>query len=110
MLHESDGERGRHRHCSQNESRFAFFPSLPSLCLKGFADFELVDVSDRMPDLVRRPGMTTWKVANQQLEVFDSFEQYSELTKNKSRTKGAPLTVGHFPPEPQDAEALHLER
>ncbi|KZV87731.1 S-adenosyl-L-methionine-dependent methyltransferase [Exidia glandulosa HHB12029] len=78
--------------------------------LKSNSDFELVDVSDRMPDLVRRPGMTTWKVANQQLEVFDSFEQYSELTKNKSRTKGAPLTAGHFPPEPKDAEALHLER
>lgn len=60
-----------------------------------------------MPELVRRPGMTSWKVVNQQMSVFETHESYVEATKT-TKTKGTVLTPSHFPPK--DVEALHLER
>ncbi|KAF7323657.1 tRNA (Cytosine-5-)-methyltransferase [Mycena kentingensis (nom. inval.)] len=38
-------------------------------------EFELVDVSDRFPDLKRRPGMTSWKATDKALNIYGTYEQ-----------------------------------
>ncbi|EPS38481.1 hypothetical protein H072_7778 [Dactylellina haptotyla CBS 200.50] len=59
---------------------------------------EIVDVSDRLPGLIRREGMKKWKVMDRDGTWFESWEEV--------RGKGEPytdrLTRGMFPPE--DAE------
>ena len=87
-------------------------------------NFKLVDVSDHLPELKRRPGMTSWKVATyataeagseKTLTWHETFKGYEEkfeaaLTeaekKNKDRKK--PLPESLWPPA--NAEELNLER
>ncbi|EWC46074.1 hypothetical protein DRE_04648 [Drechslerella stenobrocha 248] len=61
---------------------------------------EVVDVSDRLPGLVRREGMTTWKVMDRDGTWFERWEDVRE--------KGEPytdrLTKGMFPPEEKEGE------
>ncbi|KAF9444637.1 cytosine-5--methyltransferase, partial [Macrolepiota fuliginosa MF-IS2] len=68
--------------------------------------FELVDVSSMLPELKRRPGLTTWRpsVDKSSMKTYGSYQEYqaSDLDANlKSK-----LTEGHFPPD--DAESLNL--
>ncbi|KAH7098101.1 S-adenosyl-L-methionine-dependent methyltransferase [Auriculariales sp. MPI-PUGE-AT-0066] len=71
-------------------------------------EFELVDVSDRMPELQRRPGMTTWKVVvDNELHTCDDYESYAAAPK-PPKGKVSNIQPTHFPPK--DPTPLHLER
>ncbi|KAK6355501.1 hypothetical protein TWF696_004598 [Orbilia brochopaga] len=65
---------------------------------------EIVDVSDRLPGLLRRDGLTKWKVMDRDGTWFENWEEV--------RDKGEPytdrLTRGMFPPEDQDAELAQM--
>ncbi|KAK6331431.1 hypothetical protein TWF730_004513 [Orbilia blumenaviensis] len=65
---------------------------------------EIVDVSDRLPGLVRRSGMKNWKVMDKDGTWFEKWEDVLE--------KGEPytdrLTRGMFPPEDQDSEIANI--
>lgn len=79
--------------------------------------FGLVDVSADFPELKRRPGLTSWKVATQpngkeaDLVWHDSYDAYREkadagLERERDRDKGIPSTI--WPPA--NASELGLEK
>jgi multisite-specific tRNA:(cytosine-C5)-methyltransferase len=85
---------------------------------------KLVDVSDHLPELKRRPGLTSWKVATQApasqdadkpLIWHDTFEEYEKkieeaLTEaeQNDKDKKRPLPASLWPPA--NANELNLER
>ncbi|EIM87652.1 S-adenosyl-L-methionine-dependent methyltransferase [Stereum hirsutum FP-91666 SS1] len=76
--------------------------------LRANPDFELVDVSDSLPTLIRRPGLQTWTpTTDKNLKFFETYEAYVEsLDGNKSVQR---VGRSHWPPTEGVAE-LHLER
>ena len=68
----------------------------------------MVDVSESLPTLIRRPGLTHWvPTVSRDLQFFDSYEQY--VASLPSGGKGtARLVRSHWPPTP--TEKLCLER
>jgi multisite-specific tRNA:(cytosine-C5)-methyltransferase len=78
-----------------------FMPSIPYVYL----GFELVDVSESLPSLIRRPGLKKWlPTVGRDLKYFDTYEHYvASLPGGKGAAR---LTRGHWPP----AEELGLER
>jgi hypothetical protein len=63
----------------------------------------LIDVSDALPGLKRKPGLTSWKVLDRECnEVASVDEQYTDNLKAK------PI-VGTCWPNGRESE-LHLER
>lgn len=62
---------------------------------------EIVDSSSEIPDLKRKPGMTTWKVIDKRGTEFKNFAEV-----NVSPTEGFKDTM--FPPSVDDAEKLKL--
>lgn len=79
--------------------------------LQSIPGFALVDVSDRLPELVRRPGLTTWKpsVSKEPDTSFASFEAFAE-TLSEEQKETTKVTPGHWPPPKEEAEALGLNR
>uniref|UniRef100_K3WGW8 SAM-dependent MTase RsmB/NOP-type domain-containing protein n=1 Tax=Globisporangium ultimum (strain ATCC 200006 / CBS 805.95 / DAOM BR144) TaxID=431595 RepID=K3WGW8_GLOUD len=69
---------------------------------------ELVDVSDRLPLLKRRSGVSSWKVLDSAHTEFTSFEHFVEENK-KQRNKNK-ITATMFPPSADETAAFHLER
>ncbi|WOO79748.1 Multisite-specific tRNA:(cytosine-C(5))-methyltransferase trm4b [Vanrija pseudolonga] len=77
-------------------------------------EFSIVDVSDKLPNLKRRPGITTWKVAshpdgkNIYHETYEAYRAAVEAgeERDKDKDKGIPKTV--WPPA--NATELGLER
>ncbi|XP_013415807.1 tRNA (cytosine(34)-C(5))-methyltransferase isoform X2 [Lingula anatina] len=66
---------------------------------------ELVDASDKLPGLKTMPGLKSWKIFHRKdSSWFNSFEEVEAagLTGLAGRTM--------FPPSPEMAEQLHLER
>ena len=78
-----------------------FTTSIPYLYL----GFELVEVSESLPSLIRRPGLTKWLPAvSRDSKYFETYEQYiASLPGGKGTAR---LTRSHWPP----AEELGLER
>ncbi|KAG0416303.1 hypothetical protein HPB47_006519, partial [Ixodes persulcatus] len=74
-----------------------------SLLLQCEGAVELVDVSGRLPGLVSRPGLTTWKVSSKDMAVYTSFDQVPEMYHTQIRAQ-------MFPPSPEVAAQLKLER
>ncbi|KNZ76958.1 Putative tRNA (cytosine-5-)-methyltransferase C23C4.17 [Termitomyces sp. J132] len=74
-----------------------------------FVDFALVDVSDKLPALKRRPGLTVWRPSVDRTvnTIYATYEEYlaSQDVKDNSKTK---LTEGHWPPA--DVEHYNLHR
>ena len=66
---------------------------------------ELVDASDRFPLLRRAPGVSTWKVAARSTEIewLNSFADVNP--KHADR-----FTPSMWPPTPEEAAEMHLER
>ncbi|KAE9043249.1 tRNA (cytosine(34)-C(5))-methyltransferase [Phytophthora rubi] len=74
----------------------------------GKGSLELVDVSNTLPLLKRRPGISTWKVMDSKLTEFASFEDYeAQDEKNKTKDK---IRATMFPPTAEEAANLHIER
>ncbi|KAF3927808.1 hypothetical protein ABW20_dc0101585 [Dactylellina cionopaga] len=65
---------------------------------------EVVDVSDRLPGLIRREGMKKWRVMDKDGTWFENWEEVKE--KGGSYTDR--LTRGMFPPEEQDSELAEM--
>jgi len=78
-----------------------FIPTIPYVYL----GFELVDVSESLLPLVRRPGLTKWLPSvGRDLKYFETHEQYlASLSGGKGTAR---LARSHWPP----AEELGLER
>jgi multisite-specific tRNA:(cytosine-C5)-methyltransferase len=67
----------------------------------------ILDVSSELPDLIRRPGITKWKVSvNKDLTMFDTYESYLETLSEKQK-KESKIIASQFPPH--NAESLGLE-
>lgn len=64
---------------------------------------ELVDVSGKLPGLLSRPGLSTWKVSSKDMAVYSSFDQVPEMYHTQIRAH-------MFPPSPDVAAQLKLER
>lgn len=63
---------------------------------------QLVDVSDQLPELQRRPGISTWKVQEPNGTWFDTYEE----TERKVRH----ICKSMFPPTEEENQWMHLER
>lgn len=90
-----------------------------------FLGFELVDASDVLTDLKRRPGLSSWRPAvNRDVDVsYASYEEYCDALESKfaDETRDQETKLGvrdrvirnrmrktHWPPT--NAEELHLDR
>ncbi|KAL4144589.1 hypothetical protein PRNP1_013718 [Phytophthora ramorum] len=69
---------------------------------------ELVDVSNTLPLLKRRPGISTWKVLDSTLTEYTSYDDY--VVKNTEEKKKDKIRATMFPPTAEEADTLHLER
>ncbi|EIN09261.1 S-adenosyl-L-methionine-dependent methyltransferase [Punctularia strigosozonata HHB-11173 SS5] len=80
-----------------------------SAALQSVPDYELIDVSDRLPGLIRRPGLSTWTPSSDR-ECNTSFPTYSSYIdslseENRKQTK---MSEGQWPPP--EGVNLKLER
>lgn len=64
----------------------------------------LVDVSTSLPELKRRPGLSTWKVSTREGVFLDSIEDIPEERQRKKFPTSA------FPPTAEEAEKFNLDR
>ncbi|PVU98827.1 hypothetical protein BB560_005600 [Smittium megazygosporum] len=68
---------------------------------------ELVDVSQELSELKRRPGLSTWKVFDYDGAIVESEQPLKEDSKDQPLAKNV-FPASLFPP--QNAEELHLDR
>jgi tRNA (cytosine34-C5)-methyltransferase len=64
---------------------------------------ELVDVSDRLPGLLRENGISSWKIMSKQGEWFEKYEDVPERLRSQ-------ITRSVFPPSPEQAERFGLHK
>uniref|UniRef100_A0A1I8AL02 tRNA (cytosine(34)-C(5))-methyltransferase n=1 Tax=Steinernema glaseri TaxID=37863 RepID=A0A1I8AL02_9BILA len=64
---------------------------------------ELMDVSDKLPELKRSPGISEWKVMDRDMLEFSSYDEVPGRLKR-------PIQKTMFPPTKEEAEKFHLER
>ncbi|CAO3612161.1 unnamed protein product [Mucor fragilis] len=64
----------------------------------------LVDVSASLPELKRKPGLSTWKVTTKEGEFIESMEDIKDM---RQRKKHAAST---FPPTAEEAKEMNLDR
>eukprot|EP01027_Heterolobosea_sp_BB2_P017115 GEZU01024276.1.p1 GENE.GEZU01024276.1~~GEZU01024276.1.p1 ORF type:complete len:485 (-),score=160.10 GEZU01024276.1:193-1647(-) len=64
----------------------------------------LVDTSNDYPNLKRQPGLTTWIAMDKQGNVFKT------LAETEGKTKSTKFVASMFPPTPEEAAEMHLER
>ncbi|KAJ7098390.1 S-adenosyl-L-methionine-dependent methyltransferase [Mycena epipterygia] len=76
--------------------------------LQSNPDFRLVDVSAKLPELERRPGLTVWRPTDRSLNTtYDTYETFMQTCAEGDAVKGK-MTRGHWPPE--GVEQLNLPR
>lgn len=73
-------------------------------------EYQLVDMSHGLPELVRRPGLRDWKVSldKESFNFATSFELYYD-SLNDSQKRESKLVETMFPSS-YNMETLHLER
>ncbi len=78
-----------------------------SLC----AGFELVDMSNHLPGLVFRPGLTSWRpTVSREINVeFATYEDYVQSLEESQRA-GSKMLESHWPPSAEEAESIGLTR
>ncbi|KAK0425499.1 hypothetical protein QR680_009237 [Steinernema hermaphroditum] len=64
---------------------------------------ELVDVSDKLPELKRSHGVSDWKVIDRDMNEYASHEEVPSRLKR-------PIQPSMFPPSREEAERFHLDR
>jgi len=71
-------------------------------------DFQLVDVSAQLPELVRRPGISSWApTVNRSINTtFETWAAYSETLSEEQRADSK-MSETHWPPV--NAESLQLQ-
>ncbi|CAO2655655.1 Nn.00g044580.m01.CDS01 [Neocucurbitaria sp. VM-36] len=92
----------------------------------GTSKVQLVDCSDHLPNLIRKPGLNTWKVLDtssvpgsegeKTAHMFTSWEAYQKArskyeVEEPTRQFSTKITAGCFPPIPKsEEERIPLER
>jgi len=73
------------------------------------SEFELVDVSKQLPQLIRRPGLATWTptIDRNVNTCFGSYDAYI-LSLPEDKRADTKLLETHWPPS--NIDTLHLER
>ena len=73
--------------------------------------FELVDMSDHLPGLIYRPGLTSWKptVSREINTEFATYEDYIQ-SLDEAQRGSSKMLESHWPPSASEAESLHLSR
>lgn len=73
-----------------------------------YLEFELVDVSPKLPQLERRPGLTTWRpTADRSAAItFSTYEEF--MSSSLDDVSKAKMSEGHWPPK--DIGILNLPR
>ena len=68
-------------------------------------------MSNHLPGLVHRPGLTSWKptVTREINTEFATYEDYIQSLEESQRGSSKMLP-SHWPPSPAEAETLHLSR
>ncbi|KAJ4478180.1 S-adenosyl-L-methionine-dependent methyltransferase [Lentinula aciculospora] len=76
--------------------------------LESNPEYHLVDVSSNLPELKRRPGMTSWRpTADKSISsTYDTYEAF--IAANPQAAVSTKLTSGHWPPS--NVHELNLER
>ncbi|KAI8985845.1 S-adenosyl-L-methionine-dependent methyltransferase [Pilobolus umbonatus] len=64
----------------------------------------LLDVSKELPELKRKPGLKTWIVTNREGVVIKDMSENTETDPKKK------LPASVFPPTPQEADQMNLDR
>ncbi|KAI0753297.1 S-adenosyl-L-methionine-dependent methyltransferase [Daedaleopsis nitida] len=79
--------------------------------LKSIPGFELIDMSDHLPGLIYRPGLTSWKptVAREINTDFATYEDYIQ-SLTESQRASSKMLVSHWPLTAEEAESLGLTR
>jgi multisite-specific tRNA:(cytosine-C5)-methyltransferase len=72
------------------------------------ADFQLIDVSAQMPELVRRPGISSWTpTVDRSINTgFKTWAAYSETLSEEQRAESK-ISETHWPPA--NADSLQLQ-
>ena len=73
----------------------------------GSRTVEILDCRDALPELKRRPGLSTWKVMDKQGKIWSSWQQVEEFKAEKGSEGLAKLVEGMF--SPNDNKALNPE-
>ncbi|KAL8409258.1 hypothetical protein RB594_007631 [Gaeumannomyces avenae] len=78
----------------------------------GLETIEILDSSESLPGLKRRPGLKTWKVMDKASRVWNSWEEVEEHhgDARDSRTAPGRLSRSMFPTTSSDAPQIPLER
>lgn len=73
--------------------------------------FELVDMSNHLPGLVHRPGVTSWipTVDRNITTGFPTYHSYWDSLSEEKRQQSKMLE-SHWPPTPEEAAKLNLTR
>lgn len=66
---------------------------------------ELVDVSDKFPELKRHNGITKWRVMDKVTNWYTQFEEVKNVVRKSNK-----IQRSMFPPTPEEIEKFKLER
>ncbi|CDO68595.1 hypothetical protein BN946_scf184996.g26 [Trametes cinnabarina] len=79
--------------------------------LKSIPGFELVDMSNHLPGLIYRQGMTSWKPSvNKEINTeFATYQDYIQ-SLDEAQRGNSKMLESHWPPTPEEAEKLGLTR
>ncbi|KAG6036508.1 hypothetical protein E4U41_005639 [Claviceps citrina] len=78
----------------------------------GASNVEILDCSDQLPSLVRRPGMRTWKIMDKAHRIWDTWEEVEKFAREeKEGVVPGRVSETMFPKLPgTDCHDLPLER
>lgn len=73
--------------------------------------FELIDMSNHLPGLVYRPGMTSWRPSVSR-EVNTDFATYADYIQSldEEQRSSTKMVETQWPPSAEEAEGLRLTR
>lgn len=71
--------------------------------------FKLIDVSSNYPQLISKPGMTTWKPSSDKsMKFFDSLEDYVNSLSDEKLKRSHKMKASMWPPS--NIEELNISR
>ncbi|KAH9829989.1 cytosine-5--methyltransferase [Rhodofomes roseus] len=79
--------------------------------LKSIPGFEVVDMSNHLPSLIHRPGMTTW-IPTVDRNITTDFHTYKDHwdSLSEDQRKQSKMLESHWPPTGEEVEKLNLTR
>ncbi|KAI0672424.1 cytosine-5--methyltransferase [Trametes maxima] len=79
--------------------------------LKSIPGFELIDMSNHLPGLIYRPGLTSWRptVSREINTEFATYEDYVQ-SLDEAQRGSSKMLESHWPPSADEAQKLGLSR